>query len=144
MNALRLRYLGLTAAVGLLSAVIIGGSLVSLLNNVLLVGVAFAAGYVTLLAVTLVMAIQAGRKAAAVYTDPRYGALAGLSIGPWVGAGAAIAQIVYAILAQSAWKADVRGGLVAVFCLIYIGLAIIAARISGRLAALPPDAEEEP
>ena len=99
---LRLRYLVLTAVVGLLAAVIVGGSLVSLIPNVLLAGVAFGAGYVALLAVTLVMAIQAGRKAAALYEDPRYGALAGMSIGPWVGAGAVLAQIIFAIFARSA------------------------------------------
>lgn len=140
---LRLRYLVLTAAIGLLAAVIVGGSLVSLIPNVLLAGAAFSAGYVALLTVTLVMAIQAGRKAAALYEDPRYGALAGMSIGPWVGAGAVLAQIIFAIFSRSAWQADIRAGLVAVFCVIYVVIAVIAARISGRQAALPPDVEEE-
>jgi hypothetical protein len=140
---LRLRYLVLTAAVGLLAAVIVGGSLVSLIPNVLLAGAAFSAGYVALLSVTVVMAIQAGRKAAALYEDPRYGALAGMSIGPWVGAGAVLAQIIFAIFARSSWQADIRAGLVVVFCLVYVAVAVIAARISGRQAALPPDVEEE-
>jgi len=30
-----------------------------------------------------------------------------------------------------------------VFCLVYVAVAVIAARISGRQAALPPDVEEE-
>jgi hypothetical protein len=140
---LRLRYLIFTAAIGLLSAIIVGGSLVSLIPNVLLAGAAFSAGYVALLTVTLVMAIQAGRKAAALYEDPRYGALAGMSIGPWVGAGAVLAQIIFAIFSRSAWQADIRAGLVAVFCVIYVAVAVIAARIAGRQAALPPDVEEE-
>jgi len=140
---LRLRYLVLTAAVGLLAAVMVGGSLVSLIPNVLLAGAAFSAGYVALLTVTVVMAIQAGRKAAALYEDPRYGALAGMSIGPWVGAGAVLAQVIFAIFARSAWQAEIRAGLVVVFCLVYVAVAVIAARISGRQAALPPDVEEE-
>ena len=140
---LRLRYLILTAVVGLLSAVIVGGSLVSLIPNVLLAGAAFSAGYVALLAVTLVMAIQAGRKAAAQYDDPRYGALAGMSIGPWVGGGAVIGQILFAGFARAVWQADIRAGLVVAFGIVYVVVAVIAARISGRQAALPPDVEEE-
>jgi uncharacterized membrane protein YedE/YeeE len=66
-----------------------------------------------------------------------------MSIGPWVGAGAVLAQIIFALFARSSWQADIRAGLVAVFCVIYVVVAVIAARISGRQAALPPDVEEE-
>lgn len=140
---LRLRYFTLTASLSLVVAMLIGGSLVSLVPDVLLAGPAISAGYIAILGVTLVMAIQAGRKAAAVYTDPRYGALAGLAVGPWVGAGAAAGQILFALVARGLWKADVRAGLVVVFCAIYVAVAIITARISGRQAARPPEPEEE-
>jgi len=141
--SLRLQSLFMTALFAALAALAVGGSLVSLIPNLFLVGAALAAGYLAILSVTLVQAIRAGRKAAEPYTDPRYGALAGTATGAWVGLGAALGQVGYALLAQTLWHAEFKAGLIAGFCVMYLGTAIIAARIAGRQAAHPPEAEEE-
>lgn len=113
-------------------------------NNAALAGAALVAGWWTNLATAATVAIMAGRKAAASFIDPRYGRIAGLSIGAWVGAGAIFGLVAAAlVLMGQVPSGDIRPGLIVVFSLISFGVCLIAGSIAGRETAHPPEAEEE-
>lgn len=113
-------------------------------NNAALAGAALIAGWWTNVATAATVAIMAGRKAAARFIDPRYGRVAGLSIGAWVGGGAILGLVAATlVLMGQVPNGDIRPGLIVVFGLISLGMCLIAGSIAGRETAHPPEAEEE-
>lgn len=85
---------------------------------------------------------MAGRKAAKEFIDPRLGKIAGTGIGLWVGVGAIAGNVLAAVIFASSSKAALRPGLVLVFSLISLGIALVTATITGRETAQPPQEEE--
>ncbi len=143
MNRLRLRYLLIafvsTAASGVLAAWLLFSLFAS--EPALLAGAASIAAWWATLAVAGLVAIQAARKAADVYTDPRAGKLAGAAIGVWAGLGAAAGQGAAAFAVAAYFQVDVRAGLIAVFGLVNFLLSLAAGTLAGRETAQPPEEE---
>jgi hypothetical protein len=124
----------------LISAIAVGGLVVSLLP--IAAGAAFVAGWWANLAMAGIVGIIGGRKVAQNYEDPRLGKIAGTAVGLWVGLGAALGQLAFAIFVANVYKADVRAGLVIVFMAVSFGVSVIAATLAGRETAHPPGEEE--
>lgn len=140
MNRLHPRYFVMALLATAVCAIGVGGLIVSLLPG--LAGASYIAGWWTNLAVTGVVAILAGRKAASVYDEPRQGRIAGGAIGVWAGLGAALGQLAYHAFVVAAYKADVRIGLTLVFMLVSFIVSVISATIAGRESAHPQEEEE--
>ncbi len=89
-----------------------------------------------------VVAILGGRKAAAIYTDPRYGRVVGTVTGVWVGAGALIGMTLCAAFINLVFQGQVVAGQAVVFGLVLLVVCVIAGSITGRETAHPPEEEE--
>jgi hypothetical protein len=140
MNRAHLRYFVIAALATAVSAVAVGGLIVSLIASA--AGAAFIGGWWTNLVAAGTVAILAGRKVAIIYTDPRLGKIAGTAVGVWVGAGAALGLIAYAWFVANVYRAEVRPGLAIVFAAVSFIVSVIAATIAGRETAHPPEEEE--
>jgi hypothetical protein len=140
MNRLHVRYLLIAGVVCFVASIAVGSLILSLLAAA--VGAAFIAGWWMNLAAAGTVAIMGGRKVAQVYTDPRLGKVAGSAIGIWIGAGAALGVLAYALYIANVYHGNVRVGLVAVFMLVSFAVSFIAATIAGRETAHPPEEEE--
>lgn len=146
MSRFHARYLVISIVSVALSAIVVQWLLLSLLarDASLLAGAAFVAGYLGALVAAGTVAIMAGRKAAEGFIDPRLGWVAGLAVGVWVGVGAIIAQVIAGLgLLIQVPNADLRPGLVIVFGLVCFLVSVIAAGLTGRETAQPPEVEEE-
>jgi len=146
MNRLHLQYLLVSFCATALLAIGVQIFILNLLtkNNEALAGAALSAGWWMNLATAGVVAILAGRKAAANFIDPRIGKVAGTAVGVWVGVGAVFGEVAAALALRAAVpRGDTRPGLILVFGLISLIVSIIAASIAGRETAHPPEAEEE-
>lgn len=146
MNRLHLRYftIAMLASAGLSIAVQV--FLMTLLtgNNAALAGAGLVAGWWTNLIVAAVVAIMAGRKAAARFIDPRLGRVAGAGVGLWVGLGAMAGLIFFTLaLSMQVPNSGIRPGLILIFGLISLVVSVIAGSIAGRETAHPPEVEEE-
>lgn len=91
---------------------------------------------------TGVVSILGARKAAATFTDPRYGRVVGTVSGAWVGAGALIGMALCGLFLNTVYNAQVLVGQVIVFGLILLFVGIVAGAITGRETAHPPEEEE--
>src|SRR5205085_6813400 len=89
-----------------------------------------------------VVAILGARKAAAEFTDSRYGRVVGTVLGVWVGAGALIGMALSGMFANLVFQGQVVAGQAIVFGLILLVVSIIAGSITGRETAHPPEEEE--
>ena len=89
-----------------------------------------------------VVAILGARKAAAEFTDPRYGRLVGTINGAWVGAGALVGTALCALFVNTVYQGQVVAGQVFVFGLILLIICVVAGSITGRETAHPPEEEE--
>ncbi len=146
MNRLHLRYLIVSFVATATVAILIQLFFLSLLDNnrTLLAGTALSAGWWGNLGTAAVIAIMAGRKAAAGFTDPRIGKVLGTAVGLWVGVGAIMGLVLSTlILSGQVPGSDIRPGLILVFGLVSLGISLIAATIAGRETAHPPETEEE-
>ena len=144
MNRLHLRYL--------LTSLIVSAALALLMQTIIftmvvpkhqdtLAGAAFIAGWWGNLLGAFMIALMAARKASSEFDEPRIGRLVGTVMGFWVGIGAFIGNAVAAAIFASTHAAAVRPGLVIVFGLVSLVVAVVAAALAGREAAQP--AEEE-
>ena len=140
MNRQHLRYFVIAVAATFITAVIVGGLIVSLMT--IANGAAYIAGWWANLATAGTVAILAGRKVASIYEDPRQGRVAGGAVGLWVGIGAAVGQFLFTLFAGNVYKAEVKTGLMIVFMLVSFAISLIAATIAGRENAHPPEEEE--
>jgi hypothetical protein len=140
MNRLHLRYFIIAAVATVVAAVTVSGLVISL--SAAATGAAFIGGWWANLATAGIVAIMAGRNVARIYTDPRQGKVAGTAVGLWVGFGAILGEVAHALLVTTWYRADVRVGLVIVFSVISFIVSVIAAAISGREMARPPEEEE--
>jgi hypothetical protein len=145
MNKLHLRYF-LTALLGGLATAwafqtFIGTILVPEIQAGM-TGAAFLAGLWGNIIAAFVIAMMSARKATRELESPMLGRIAGLAMGLWVGAGALVGSIAFGALFASVKGALVRPGLVLVFGLIGLGVAIVTASITGRETAQPPEQEE--
>jgi hypothetical protein len=140
MNRLHLRYFVMSVVLTFIASVVVGGLIISLMS--IATGAAYIAGWWTNLAMSGAVAILAGRKVASIYEEPRQGRVAGGAVGLWVGAGAALGQLVFTLFVDSVYKADVKTGLMIVFMLVSFAISVIASTIAGREAAHPPEEEE--
>ncbi|MCS6772578.1 MAG: hypothetical protein RMM31_01400 [Anaerolineae bacterium] len=146
MNRLHARYLVISAISVAASAILVQWLLLSLLvrDASLLAGAAFIAGYLGALVAAGTVAIIAGRKAAEGFVDPRIGWIAGIAVGIWVGVGSIIGQVIAGLgLLIQVPNAELRPGLVVVFGLVCFVVSVIAAGLTGRETAQPPEVEEE-
>lgn len=140
MNRDHVRYFVVALVATTAAAAAVGGLIVSL--SAAAAGAAFIGGWWTNMAVAGTVGILAGRKVAAIYTDPRLGKVAGTAAGLWVGLGAALGLLAFAWFVVNVYRADVRAALVIVFAVISLIISIIAATIAGRETAHPPEEEE--
>jgi hypothetical protein len=144
MSRVHLRYLlmsfAATAGAGVLTAWLVFSLFAS--EPELLAGAASIIAWWVTLAASGVAAILAGRKVAAVYTDPRAGRLAGAAVGLWAGLGAAAGQAVAAAVVAAAFQAEARAGLIVFFGLVNFVVSLAAASLAGRETAHPPEEEE--
>lgn len=146
MSRFHARYLVISIVSVAASAILVQWLLLSLLQRdaSLLAGAAFIAGYLGALVATGTVAILAGRKAAEGFVDPRLGWVAGLAVGVWVGVGAIIAQVIAGLgLLIQVPNAGLRPGLIVVFGLVCFLVSVVAAGLTGRETAQPPEVEEE-
>ncbi|MCX6017921.1 MAG: hypothetical protein NTZ50_05345 [Chloroflexi bacterium] len=146
MSKLNLRYL-LTA---LVASLLVALGFQRFVSSILipemqagLVGAAFIAGWWGNLITTFVVAIMGARKAARELIDPRLGRIVGTAMGVWVGVGAAAGNVIAALILAGGRQAALKTGLVAVFSLISLIVALVSANIAGRETAQPPEEEEE-
>jgi hypothetical protein len=145
MSKLHLRYLIMAVIVTTVTAIAFQQFIGTILipeKQAGLTGAAFIAGWWGNLAAAFVIAIMAGRKAAQDFIDPRLGKVAGTGVGLWVGLGAIAGNVLAAVIFASNSNAALRPGLVLVFSLISLGIALITATISGRETAQPPQEDE--
>jgi hypothetical protein len=145
MNKLHLRYF----LIALIGTVAVAWAFQSFIGTILIpekqagmTGAAFIAGLWGSLVSAAVVAMMAARKAAQELENPVLGRIAGLAIGLWVGAGALIGTIVFGALFANVMGAFVRPGMVLFFGLLGLGIAVVAASITGRETAQPPEQEE--
>lgn len=145
MNKLHLRYF-LTALLGGLAT---AWAFQTFIGTILIpekqagmTGAAFLTGLWGSVIAAFVIAMSAARKATRELDNPALGRIAGLAMGLWVGAGALIGTIAFGALFAAVMGAYVRPGLVLVFGLIGLGVAIVTASITGRESAQPPEQEE--
>lgn len=145
MSKLHLRYLIIAVIVTAVTAIAFQQFIGTLLipeKQDGLTGAAFIAGWWGNLIAAFIIAIMAGRKAAREFIDPRLGKVAGTGIGLWVGVGAIVGNVLAAIIFATSSNAALRPGLVVVFSLISLGIALVTATITGRETAQPPQEEE--
>ena len=140
MRLQHLRFFAIALVACLVAAIAVGGLIVSLIATA--TGAAFVAGWWTNLATAGVVGIMGGRRVARNYVDPRLGKVAGTAVGLWVGLGAALGQLAFAIYVVNVYKADLRIGFVIVLMAVSFVVSVIAATIAGRETAHPPDEEE--
>jgi len=146
MNRLNLRYLIISFVATAVVGIGVELFILTLLDDgrQLLAGAALSAGWWANLATAAVVAIMAGRKAAATLIDPRLGKVVGTAMGVWVGVGAIAGMVVAAlVLLGQVPNSDIRPGLIMVFGLVSFGVCVVAGAIAGRETAHPPEAEEE-
>ena len=146
MSKLNLRYLIVavvaTLFVGILTQVIIITTL-SRAQQATMLSAGWIGSFWINLLVGGTVALMGARKAASIYTDPRLGRVVGTAMGLWTGLGAIIGLILSALFLRIAYKADqIPAGQIAFFGLQLLVVCIIAATISGRETAHPPEEEE--
>lgn len=146
MNRLNLRYFIISFVATAIVGIAVELFILTLLDDSrqLLAGAALSGGWWANLATAAVVAIMAGRKAAATLIDPRLGKVVGTAMGAWVGAGAIAGMVVAAlVLLGQVPNSDIRPGLILVFGLVSFGVCVVAGAIAGRETAHPPEPEEE-
>jgi hypothetical protein len=146
VNRLHLRYLIVATVATAATAIGVQWFILTLLddNRGLLAGAALVGGWWANLATAAVVAIMAGRKSAAGFTDARMGKVLGTAVGVWVGIGAMVGEVMAAlVLIGLVPNSDIRPGLIVVFGTVSLIVSVVAAAIAGRETAHPPEVEEE-